>query len=122
MRSFGEANDSTSLFGSAPTLGSNFPLEFLARSHEVARLLEHEGNVEDGMRSLMGGMTEASHSEEMSEQPDAGIELEEEYRAKSPGTWVASSSHPDTRSLNMWSPQRSRRKQNVENDFGPTWI
>lgn len=68
------AEKSMSLLSSAPFLGATFSEDLLARSTQVSTCLEHEDNIEDGMRSLMGGMTDASKPEEISEQPGDGID------------------------------------------------
>lgn len=69
------AEHSMSLLSSAPSLGATFPEHFAARSSLPPTPLEHEVNVEDGMRSLMGAMTELDHYAEPSQQPGDDVNL-----------------------------------------------
>jgi len=66
-------SDSMNLFSSAPTLGATFPEHLMARSgpgpQSVPRYLEHEENIDDGIQSLVGGMTEASEPDDTFELP-----------------------------------------------------
>ncbi|KAL8830178.1 MAG: hypothetical protein Q9191_001574 [Dirinaria sp. TL-2023a] len=71
--------NSISLLSSAPTLGATFPDHFLTRPGKVTDYLEHEENIEHGMRSLMGGMTETSFSAEFSQEASEDIDLTEEH-------------------------------------------
>ena len=75
LTEFPLADRSMSLLSSAPSLGETFSNDLLARSTQIQTCLEHEDNIEDGMRSLMGGMTDDSKPVETSEQP--GVEMDD---------------------------------------------
>ena len=68
--------DSASMLSSGPSRGAAFPEHLNALSRQPASYLEHEENIEDGIRSLMGGMTESSDSAEMFQQLGNKMDLE----------------------------------------------
>ena len=75
LKAASKAEGSMTLLSSAPTLGATFPDHFLARPDQFADCLEHEENIENGMRSLMGGMTESIHAADSSQQDGEKIDL-----------------------------------------------
>ena len=68
-------HSSTSILGSAPILGATFTDEFLDR-HRVTNSLDKETNVEDGIRSLLNGMTAQENDEGGSRAEDSSIIVE----------------------------------------------
>ena len=66
---------STSILGSAPILGATFTAEFLDR-HRATGSLDQETNVEDGIRSLLNGMTAQEKDEGISRPDHLGIVME----------------------------------------------
>ena len=69
------AKDSISLLSSAPSLGATFPTYLMAHQSQTLDCLDHEENVDNGMRSLMSGMEESSESADTSQQFGHEIDL-----------------------------------------------
>ena len=66
---------SISLLGSAPSLGATFPEHPVACSIQHSIHLELEDNIENGMKALVGGMTENKKSANFSQELDDEIGL-----------------------------------------------
>ena len=80
-RAYSPTFTSISLLGSAPSRSAGFSNAFLKRQNGATDSLDHEQNVDDGLQSLLQGMT----CEDVSgEYPQEDIDyFEDEYQAKS---------------------------------------